>query len=73
MAGLAQSPAGRALHSFIFLSCGKKTARSVQEALRAQTDRTTIVKAPTYGRQDGAAPERRCSSRTFRYGYLVTT
>ena len=22
---------------------------------------------------DGASPERRCSSRTFRYGYLVTT
>jgi hypothetical protein len=21
----------------------------------------------------GIAPERRCSSRTFRYGYLVTT
>ena len=24
-------------------------------------------------RTDPAGPERRCSSRTFRYGYLVTT
>ena len=25
------------------------------------------------GRAQAPAPERRCSSRTFRYGYLVTT
>ena len=27
----------------------------------------------TVENQRAAAPERRCSSRTFRYGYLVTT
>ena len=31
---------------------------------------TAAVPAPP---PKGRAPERRCSSRTFRYGYLVTT
>jgi len=32
--------------------------------------KTTIINTNT---RKNIAPERRCSSRTFRYGYLVTT
>ena len=35
--------------------------------------RCTAGPAQKHGTARGNAPERRCSSRTFRYGYLVTT
>ena len=38
-----------------------------------KTPFVTLSLSLSYGTPKGTAPERRCSSRTFRYGYLVTT
>ncbi len=62
----------------LFLLSG--TDKSRQELPSSFLSRPLVCKVssseycrPPYEQGDGRSPERRCSSRTFRYGYLVTT
>ena len=55
---------------FISLSISMNLSRNPETFHRF---RTYAVKTSTKRRKSRSAPKRRCSSHTFRYGYLVTT
>ena len=65
----------------IFFHVSKMSKNIVRSGLRqVKRNRTFSCSENLYDRLKGTAsainsetPERRCSSRTFRYGYLVTT
>ena len=43
------------------------------ENIHCSKEEGIAFRSPDYSPAGQGAPERRCSSRTFRYGYLVTT
>ena len=56
--------AGKKPRKYIIIHTAKNSTK------RAKGEKITLNRQD---RRRTTAPERRCSSRTFRYGYLVTT
>ena len=49
----------------------KATFTEREQAIQHSDTKRNVIHP--YGADQRPSPERRCSSRTFRYGYLVTT
>ena len=64
------------LHSFSIITNRSVSTRS-EDNIKPSSFTTLSVfrysETPRFRNGEHSAPERRCSSRTFRYGYLVTT
>ena len=45
----------------------------IKQMVRTRREPNLFFRFISFSFQISVAPERRCSSRTFRYGYLVTT